>query len=79
MRPFARNLMVWIAVLVIVAVIWFLAARTHLQFVDSTMFLMVIAGAAAALTALLWWEIATDSSDDGREDPFHTPTGDYKP
>ena len=62
MRSGSRNGVVWAVVVAIAAAIWFFAARTRLHFIDPVLFLVVLAIAAAGLTALLWWEIVADDS-----------------
>ncbi len=79
MKPRTRNLIVWGGVLAIVALIWLLAVRQGLHFRDPVAFLIVVAGAALALTALLWWEIAGERSDTAPSDPIPPPTGEEKP
>ncbi|RAH99148.1 hypothetical protein DLJ53_21610 [Acuticoccus sediminis] len=69
-----RNLAVWAGTIAVGVVLWWFTARVSLQFIDPAGFLVAIAIAAAALTALLWWEIATSDGDaaadtqDTRED-----------
>ena len=63
MKPLTRNLLVWAGVVGIVMSIWFFATRLRLQFVDPTLFLIILAAAAVALSMLLWWEVASDRSD----------------
>ncbi len=79
MTPRTSNLIVWGGVLAIVVVIWLLAVRRSLHFSDPVAFLIVVAGAALALTALLWWEIASDPTDADPTDPIPPPTGEEKP
>lgn len=57
-----RNLVVWIGVVMVAAGLWFAAARPRLHFIDPGAFLILVALAAAVLTALLWWEKRTDET-----------------
>lgn len=59
-----RNFIVWAGAILIGVTLWWFTARVSLQFIDPTSFVVAIAIAAAALTALLWWEIAVDPDDD---------------
>ena len=60
-----RNLLTWIAVAAVVAGLWFFAARVRMHLVEEGRFLIVVAIAAAVLTALYWWGIA--ARDDAPE------------
>lgn len=64
MTPRRRNFTVWAGVVAVCAALWFIAARTRLHFIDPTRFLIVVAIAAAVLTALLWWELRHDDPTD---------------
>lgn len=79
MTPRTRNLIVWGGVLAIVGLIWLLAVRRGLHFSDPVAFLIVVVGAALALTALLWWEIASDGTDTDPTEPIPPPIGEEKP
>lgn len=59
-----RNLLLWLGVAVIVAGLWYFAARVRLHLVDPLAFIGWVAVAAAGLTALLWWGLAGGSDDD---------------
>jgi hypothetical protein len=53
-----RNLVIWVAVIVVAAALWFFAARTRLHLVDPLAFIAYVAVAALCLTALFWWGLA---------------------
>lgn len=59
-----RNLVVWIGVVAISLVLWYFSARVNLHFIDPMTFLGYVVTAAAAMTALLWWEISAGEDDD---------------
>lgn len=59
-----RNFIVWAGTILIGVTLWWFTARVSLQFIDPTGFVVAIAIAAAALTVLLWWEIAGGPDDD---------------
>ena len=58
------NAVVWCVVLLVVAGLWFFAARGRLHLIDPLAFVGVVAVAAAILTALLWWEMSADGPDE---------------
>ena len=69
MKPSTRNMIVWIGVAAVLAVVWYLGARPRLHFINPIVFLALLVAAAGALTGLLWWELATgDEEDDPRRD-----------
>ena len=75
MKSGRRNWVVWGVVLAIAAAIWFSAARTRLHFTDPSLFLIILAAAAAGLTALLWWEIDADhAARRGQHPPRRIPS-----
>jgi hypothetical protein len=53
-----KNILLWVGVGAIALALWYFAARTRLHLVDPLAFIGWIAGAAAGLTALLWWGLA---------------------
>lgn len=59
------NLIMWCAVLLVCGGLWFFGVRTRLHLVDPLSFIGLVAVAAAALTALLWWEMGTGDDDAG--------------
>lgn len=59
-----RNLLLWLGVALVVAGLWYFAARVRLHLVDPLAFIAWVAAAAAGLTALLWWGLAGGSDDD---------------
>lgn len=59
-----RNALVWLAVALTCLVLWYFTARLRLHFLRPGEFLAYVAVAAAALTALLWWEVASRPDDD---------------
>lgn len=66
-----RNFIVWVGTILIGVTLWWFTARVSLQFADPIGFVVAIAIAAAALTVLLWWEIAgtpDDNTADSRKD-----------
>lgn len=58
------NVVVWCGTLAVTGLIWLIAGRTRLHLVDPLAFIGVIAAAAAVLSALLWWELATGDDRD---------------
>jgi hypothetical protein len=79
MKASTRNLLVWVAAAGILAAVWYFGARPRLHFTDPAGFLVLIVAAAAALTGLLCWELATGDEDDdrppGRGGPTSPATG----
>lgn len=69
MKASSRNLVVWIGVAAILAAVWYFGARPRLHFTNPAGFLALLVAAAAALTGLLWWELATADEDDRRAGP----------
>ncbi len=67
MSPARINAVVWCVVLLVAAGLWFFAARTRLHMVDPLSFIAVVGVAAAVLTALLWWEMASGPEDEGKD------------
>lgn len=59
-----KNLLLWLGVGAIVLALWYFAARTRLHLVDPLAFIAWVAGAAAGLTALLWWGLAGKDDDE---------------
>jgi hypothetical protein len=60
-----RNVVVWVGVIAVAAGMWFFVGRRRLHLIDPPTFLIFVAIATAALTALLWWEMSRrDPSDD---------------
>ena len=72
MKPSTRNIIVWIGVAAVLAVVWFLGAQPRLHFINPIGFLALLVAAAGALTGLLWWELATGGED---ADPPAHPRG----
>jgi len=66
-----RNLLTWISVAAVAVGLWFFAARVRMQLVDEGRFLVVVAIAAAVLTALYWWGIAESDDAPGPGQPEH--------
>lgn len=59
-----RNLIVWAGVATISVVLWYFTARVNLHFIKPMQFLIYVAIAAAAITALLWWEVVSSKGGD---------------
>jgi hypothetical protein len=59
-----KNLLIWLGVGAIVFALWYFAARTRLHLIDPLAFIAWVAGAAAGLTALLWWGLAGKDDND---------------
>lgn len=59
-----RNALVWIAVVLTALALWYVTARVRLHFLRPAEFLAYVSVAAAVLTAVLWWEIASRPDDD---------------
>lgn len=52
-----RNAALWVGVTIVIACLWFFAARVRLHLVDETTFILCVGVAAIALTALFWWGV----------------------
>jgi hypothetical protein len=65
-----KNLVIWLGVGAIVVALWYFAARTRLHLIDPLAFIAWVAGAAAGLTALLWWGL-TGKDDKGTGSGSH--------
>ncbi len=63
-----RNIIVWLGVITISLILWYFTARVNLHFIRPMQFLAYVAVAAAAMTALLWWEVSSGRSTDGDDD-----------
>jgi len=55
-----RNRWIWAGCIAIALALWAFVARVRMHLVDEPLFLGVVALAAAALTALYWWDVAAD-------------------
>jgi hypothetical protein len=53
-----RNLLVWAGSVAVALGLWVFCARTRMHLVDELTFIGCVAIAAAALTALYWWDVA---------------------
>lgn len=56
MNRTTRNIVVWAGTLAICLVLYWTAARTNLHFIQPLRFLLYVALAATAMTALICWE-----------------------
>ncbi|MGE0714614.1 MAG: hypothetical protein AB7P02_04150 [Alphaproteobacteria bacterium] len=67
------NAVVWIGVLAVVAGLWFFGVRTRVHLIDPLEFIVLVAVAAAFLTALMWWEMLKSRDPPGVAPPPDAP------